>query len=135
SHSRRRRPEVSVEISVRGTGREPAPRALGSWRRPGAALRAWNSWRVFHAWQCGHWPAQRRVSPPHSVQTKVTVERGIVPACRPRLVFTSAPVAFYGAERFFRCRKARCARRILPGFSAALTTPGAAFLFSGRPAK
>jgi len=41
------------------------------------ALRTWNSWSVFQARQCGHWPAQRRLSPPHSVQTKVMVDFGI----------------------------------------------------------
>src|SRR5207248_9371794 len=42
-----------------------------------AALRTWTSWSVFHAWQCGHWPAHRRVSPPQSVQTNVVVDLGM----------------------------------------------------------
>src|SRR5438552_13169980 len=41
------------------------------------AFRTWNSCSVFQARQCGHWPAQRRLSPPHSVQTKVIVDLGM----------------------------------------------------------
>jgi hypothetical protein len=41
------------------------------------AFLTWNSWSVFQARQWGHWPAQRTLSPPHSVQTKVMVDFAI----------------------------------------------------------
>src|SRR5713101_4426809 len=76
--ARERRGAVSDSISLSGTGRL----RVGAWAaaaclRPGPDLRTWNSWSVFHAWQCGHWPAQRRLSPPHSEHMNVTVDLGI----------------------------------------------------------
>ena len=69
--ARRRRGAESAEICVTGTGfadepPEVAPRLVrdSDLRRPGSFLTS-NSWSVFQAWQCGHWPAQRRLSPPH----------------------------------------------------------------------
>src|SRR5438034_3701984 len=68
------RGESSGAISLRGIARAGrSGRDLESL----AAFRTWNSWSVFHAPQCGHWPAQRRLSPPHSVQTKVIVDLGM----------------------------------------------------------
>src|SRR6202162_2243240 len=77
SQARGRRGAPSLEISLSATGFEAlGPFALGP-PFPASALRTWNSWSVFHARQCGHWPAQRRLSPPHSVHTKVIVDLGM----------------------------------------------------------
>src|SRR5882672_197542 len=71
------RTRLPATISPSATGFE----ALAAFGRaaalPAAALRTWNSCNVFQAWQCGHCPAQRRLSPPQSVQTKVIVDLGM----------------------------------------------------------
>src|SRR5450759_662937 len=81
-----RRGAASLEISIRATGCAPPGRELlnapcarpaGDPTFPAAGLRIWNSWSVFQARQCGHWPAQRRLSPPHSVHTNVIVVLGM----------------------------------------------------------
>src|SRR6266849_9244253 len=93
--ARRSRGAESAETAVTGTGlaEEPPvvpPRLVrdSALRRPASFLTS-NSWSVFHSWQYGHWPAQRRVSPPHWAHTKVTEERGMIPAWCPRVLFTS----------------------------------------------
>src|SRR5919204_6701987 len=66
------------------------------------ALRTWNSCSVFHARQCGHWPAHRRLSPPHSVQTKVVVDFGMrIKTVDPLTeVLQGGLVPFYRGRRF-----------------------------------
>jgi len=83
--ARRRRGAESAEISVTGMGLAGEPPVVAvrlprdsALRRPASFLTS-NSWSVFHSWQYGHWPAQRRVSPPHWAHTKVTEERGMIP--------------------------------------------------------
>src|SRR6266567_3899989 len=73
-HARRCRGAPSTEIESRGWARAGSS-GLGF--ESFAAFRTWNSSRVFQARQCGHWPAQRRDSPPHSRQTKVMVVLGM----------------------------------------------------------
>src|SRR5256886_6658404 len=72
------RAESSVGISLSRTTRA-ASRGLDFDSL--VAFRTWNSCSVFQARQCGHWPAQRRLSPPHSVQTKVMVDLGMGRLC------------------------------------------------------
>jgi hypothetical protein len=76
SHASARRGAPSLAISLKAIGCE-APTFGFVLPRPAAALRTWNSWSVFQAWQCGHWPAQRRLSPPQSAHTNVIVPLGI----------------------------------------------------------
>src|SRR6267142_2552102 len=91
------RAESSVGISLSGTTRA-ASRALDLDSLE--AFRTWNSCKVFQARQCGHWPAQRRLSPPHSVQTKVMVDLGMGRLCTHDRVFSRLAVPFTGARRF-----------------------------------
>src|SRR5438270_1513207 len=65
------------------------------------AFRTWNSCSVFQARQCGHWPAQRRLSPPHSVHTKVMVDLRIGRLCTHDRVFTRSAVPFYCWASFY----------------------------------
>ena len=74
-----------------GTGRLGCAVA-GAPRRPAAAGLTVNSSRVFQARQCGHCPAQRSDSPPHSRQTKVVVVLGMVGGWVPTL---AAPQKIY----------------------------------------
>lgn len=76
---------------------------------------------MFQAWQCGHWPAQRRLSPPQSVQTKVVVGFGIVGKTldRARLVLQGRPYLFTGPGVLSGERR-----------DATLTTPGVASIVS-----
>src|SRR5258708_28660640 len=77
SQASARRGAASLEISTRATGRESPGFRAGAAALPAAAFLTRNSWSVFQAWQCGHWPAHRRLSPPHSVHTKVIMDLGI----------------------------------------------------------
>src|SRR5260370_1013438 len=75
SQASARRGAASLEISTRAIGGAAA--LVGLAPDLPAAFLTWNSWSVFQAWQCGHWPAHRRLSPPHSVHTKVIMDLGM----------------------------------------------------------
>src|SRR5690242_3533952 len=97
-HSRRVRGASSGARSVRATALAGCSgRGLASLD----AFRTWNSWSVFHAWQWGHWPAHRRLSPPHSVQTKVMVDLGMRRLCTHDRGFTSPAVSLYRGQAFY----------------------------------
>src|SRR2546423_5174436 len=92
------RAEASVGISLSRTTRAAA-RGLDFDSL--VAFRTWNSCSVFQARQCGHWPAQRRLSPPHSVQTKVMVDLGIGRLCTNDRGFDKAARSLLQARTFY----------------------------------
>src|SRR4029077_11020637 len=94
---RRRRGASSVVISLSGIGRAAS---CGRAFAESFAFLTWNSWSVFHALQCGHWPDQRRLSPPQSVQTKVMGDLGIGGLGTHDGVFTSAGVSLCAVSAF-----------------------------------
>src|SRR5690348_11695549 len=115
-HSSLVRGAFSAEICVKGTG-------WAGWSGFGlesrAAFLTWNSWSVFQARQCGHWPAHRRLSPPQSVQTKVMVGFAMGRLCTHDRAFDK------GARTLLPVRDVVTGERQ----DAALTTPGAASLY------
>src|SRR5256714_5172533 len=100
------RAEASVGISLSRTTRAAA-RGLDFDSL--VAFRTWNSCSVFQARQCGHWPAQRRLSPPHEEQTKVVVALGIRWSVAGR-----APIYKQGRKRCAALGVVRAAR-VWPG--------------------
>src|SRR2546428_3441325 len=88
----------SASISTSGVAR--AACSGRAFEAPAAFL-IWNYCSVFQARQWGHWPDQRRLSPPHSVQTKVMFDLGIARLCTNDRGFDKAartllqPRAFY----------------------------------------
>src|SRR6267143_1130318 len=88
----------SAAISTRGVARAAwSGRALDLL----SAFLIWNSCSVFQARQWGHWPAQRRLSPPHSVQTKVMFDLGIARLCTNDRGFDKAARSLLRARTFY----------------------------------
>src|ERR1700694_2868655 len=127
--ARGRRGADSLSISPSATGIGAPPGLDLAEPLPATALRTWNSWSVFQAWQWGHCPAHRRLSPPQSVHTKVIDDLGMGGSTFPPMIgiYKCARSLLHGPVVLSAKGKPG---NELPGSlkrkGAALTTPGAA---------
>src|ERR1700686_1326978 len=134
SQARGRRGAASLSISLSAIGFVAAVDLARADALPVAALRTWNSCSVFQAWQWGHWPAHRRLSPPHSVQTNVIVDLGMGGTTLPPMIGLYKWLRSLLQGGAFYLMKGKTGPRpsgSLNCTGAALTTPRAASLLWG----